>query len=291
VSFFEATFDATANVPYHVWVRMRSQANSLNNDSVSAQFSDSVDAFGSANYRIGTPSGAEFVLQDGASGSLSGWGWADNGFGNFGPDIYFASTGSHTIRVQVRTDGTIVDQIVVSPDTFVRASPGAATNDTTILSINGMASVDGGTGAFTLIGDAGDIWGAADAMYFAYQPLDGDGSIVARLTGAANTNVWARAGVMIRESMAANAANAFMFWAPGKVTAFQRRPVAGGPTFATLGSTNVLAPRWLRIDRAGGTFTAYQSIDGVNWTFVGSDTIPMASTVLVGLGGASANAL
>ena len=318
VSFFEATFDATANVPYHVWVRMRSQANSLNNDSVSAQFSDSVDAFGSANYRIGTPTGAEFVLQDGASGSLSGWGWADNGFGNFGPDIYFASTGSHTIRVQVRTDGTIVDQIVLSPDTFVRSSPGAAKNDTTILSstvsgapggvapplpspwqrgdigvvsINGMASVDGGTGAFTLIGDAGDIWGAADAMYFAYQPLDGDGSIVARLTGAVNTNVWARAGVMIRESMAANAANAFMFWAPGKVTAFQRRPVAGGPTFATLGSTNVLAPRWLRIDRAGDTFTAYQSIDGVNWTFVGSDTIPMASTVLVGLGGASASAL
>jgi len=96
---------------------------------------------------------------------------------------------------------------------------------------------------------------------------------------------------MIRESMASNATNAFMYWAPGKVTAFQRRLAAGGPTFATLGSTNVLAPRWMRLDRAGSTFTAYQSVDGVSWTYVGSDTIAMASTVLVGLGGASANAL
>ena len=318
VSYFEATFTATANVPYHMWVRMRSQANSLNNDSVSAQFSDSTDAFGSANYRIGTPSGAEFVLQDGASGSISGWGWADNGFGNFGPDIYFATTGAHTIRIQVRTDGTIVDQIVLSPDTYVRSSPGAAKNDTTILgstvsgaaggtvpplpdpwqradigtvSINGMAGFDAGTATFSVTGDAGDIWGTADGMYFAYQPLTGDGSIVARIASVENTNVWARAGLMIRESLAANSANAFMYWAPGKVTAFQRRLAAGGPTFATLGSSNVLAPRWVRLDRAGATFTAYQSVDGVNWSYVGSDTIAMASTVLVGLGGASASPL
>ena len=85
-----------AGVPYHMWVRMRAQANSLSNDAVSAQFNDSVDAFGSPTYRIGQSGGAEFVLQDGTSGSLSGWGWADNGFGNFGPDIYFATTGPHT---------------------------------------------------------------------------------------------------------------------------------------------------------------------------------------------------
>src|SRR5260221_11706493 len=262
----------------------------MKSDSVSAQFSDSVDAFGSPNYRVGAPSGAEFVLQDGTSGSISGWGWADNGFGNFGPDIYFAATGSHTIRIQVRTDGTIVDQIVLSPDAFVRSSPGAAKNDTTILasttsgaaggtapplpdpwqrgdigvvSINGMASFDAATSTFSVIGDAGDIWGTGDGMYFAYQALIGDGSIVARLASVENTNVWARAGVMIRESMASNAANAFMYWAPGKVSAYQRRRAAGGPTFATLGSANVLAPRWLRLDRAGDVFTAYQSADGV----------------------------
>ena len=119
------------------------------------------------------------MLQDGASGSLSGWGWGDNGFGNFGPDIYFATTGPHTMRIQVRTDGTILDQIVISPDTWVRTSPGTLKYDTAILAstisgaaggtapplpspwqrgdigvvaINGMASYDAGTDTFSVIG-------------------------------------------------------------------------------------------------------------------------------------------
>ena len=315
-NYFEVTFNAMAGVPYHMWVRMRAQANSLNNDAVTAQFNDSLDAFGSATYRIGTPSGAEFVLQDGASGSISGWGWADNGFGNFGPDIYFQTTGPHTLRIQQRNDGTLVDQIVLSPDTYTRTVPGLGKYDTTILgstisgapggiapplpdpwqrgdvgtvAINGIANYNGDTGVFNVYGDAGDVWGTADATYYAHQTLSGDGSIVARLTGVQNTNVWAKGGVMIRESMAAGSANAFMYWTPGKMLAFQRRLTTGTSTFATLGAINTVAPRWLRLDRAGDTFTAYQSADGVNWMFVGSDTIVMPPDVQIGLAASSMN--
>jgi phosphatidylserine/phosphatidylglycerophosphate/cardiolipin synthase-like enzyme len=317
VSYFDATFHAVAGVPYHLWVRIRAQNNSISNDAVGVQFSDSVDAFGSPHYAIGTDTGTEVSLQDGTSGSISGWGWADNGFGNFGPDIYFATTGTHTIRIQPRDDGAIVDQIVLSPDTYVRTAPGAAKNDWTILgstvsgmpggtpaplpdpwqrsdigtvAINGMATYDSATSTFSLYGDTGDIWGTSDGMYFAYQPLTGDGSIVARLTSLQNTNVWARGGVMIRESLAASSANAFMYWSAGKMLAFQRRRSSGGSTFATLGASNVLAPRWLRLDRSGDTFTAYQGVDGVNWSYVGSDTIAMPATVSVGLGASSVNA-
>jgi len=314
LNYFEATFTAMAGVPYHLWIRMRAQSNSLSNDSVSVQFGDAVDAFGSPHYRIGEASGAEIVQQDGASGSISGWGWADNGFGNFGPDIYFQTTGTHTIRVQQRTDGAIVDQIVLSPDLYTRTPPGALTNDATVLDstisgaaggsppplpspwlrtdvgtvgINGLASLDETTGTFRLVGDSGDIWGTADGMYFAYQPLSGDGSIVARITSLENTNVWARAGVMIRASFAAGSPNAFAFLAGGKALAFQRRRTVSGSTFATAGLTNVAAPRWLRLDRAGDTFTAYQSIDGATWTWLGTDTIAMGPDVYIGLGGSS----
>jgi hypothetical protein len=313
-NYFEVTFTAMAGVPYHLWIRMRAQSNSLSNDSVSVQFSDAVDAFGSPHYRIGEASGAEVIQQDGSSGSISGWGWAENGYGNFGPDIYFATTGTHTIRVQQRTDGAIVDQIVLSPDFYTRTPPGALKNDATILGstisgaagggapplpspwlrtdvgtvgINGLASHDESTGTFTVVGDSGDIWSTADGMYFAYQPLSGDGSIVARITGIENTNVWARAGVMMRESFAAGSPNAFTFLSAGKALAFQRRRSTGGSTIATSGLTNIAAPRWLRLDRAGDTFTAYQSANGVTWTWLGSDTIAMGPTVYVGLGGSS----
>src|SRR6185295_18485992 len=155
------------------------------------------------------------------------------------------------------------------------------------VAINGMASYDAATSTFSVYGDAGDIWGTADAMYYAHQTLSGDGSIVARLTGLQNTNVWAKGGVMIRESMAAGSTNAFMYWTPGKMLVFQRRQTTGTPTFATLGAINTVAPRWLRLDRAGDTFTAYQSVDGVNWIFVGSDSIGMPPTVQIGLAAAS----
>src|SRR4029077_9597863 len=113
-----------------------------------------------------------------------------------------------------------------------------------------MASYDAGTSTFAVYGDAGDIWGTADAMYYAHQTLDGDGSIVARLAGRKNTNVWAKAGVMIRESMAAGSTNAFMYWTPGKMLVFQRRLTTGSSARATLGASNTVAPRWLRLDRA-----------------------------------------
>ena len=85
--------------------------------------------------RTGTTSSAEVVLQDGPNGAADhGWGWSDNGWGAPGVNIYFATTGTHTIRVQQREDGAIVDQIVLSPGTYLTTAPGARRDDTTIIS-------------------------------------------------------------------------------------------------------------------------------------------------------------
>ena len=45
----------------------------------------------------------------------------------------FATSGQHTLRVQVREDGVSVDQVVLSPATFLTVAPGALTNDSTRL--------------------------------------------------------------------------------------------------------------------------------------------------------------
>ena len=74
------------------------------------------------------------VLQDGSDGAAPhGWGWTDNGWGALGTHVYFAATGTHTVRVQQREDGAIIDQIVISPDTFLTSPPGWRLDDLTIL--------------------------------------------------------------------------------------------------------------------------------------------------------------
>ena len=85
-NYVETTFTADAGRAYHIWVRMRAQDNSLSNDSVHIQFSDSVDASGNAFAQIGTASSTEYVLQNGPNGAPDqNWGWTDNGWGALGP--------------------------------------------------------------------------------------------------------------------------------------------------------------------------------------------------------------
>jgi hypothetical protein len=139
-SYFEASFTAAAGRPYHVWLRMRADSNSTSNDSVHVQFSGAVTSSGSATARIGTTNSLEAVLQDGSSAPAPlGWGWTDNGWGSLGPHIYFATSGTQTIRVQQREDGATIDQIVISPDTYLTTPPGWRRGDQTIVPVTTTA--------------------------------------------------------------------------------------------------------------------------------------------------------
>lgn len=142
-TYFEMTFQAQAGTPYRLWIRGKAQSDSPFNDSIFAQFSDSVDSGGAAVFRTGTTSATPINLEDCFSCGLSGWGWQDNGWGVgvMGPLIYFAADGAHTIRIQVREDGLSIDQIVLSPANYLNTSPGALKNDSTIL-----PKSDGGSG-------------------------------------------------------------------------------------------------------------------------------------------------
>jgi len=133
--YFEMTFTAEAGRAYRLWIRGKAQSDFWGNDSIWVQFSDSVTSGGAPVFRIGTTSGTEINLEDCLGCGLSAWGWQDNGWGIgvLGPQIYFQSTGTHTIRVQDREDGMSIDQIVLSPGTYLNNSPGALKNDNTIL--------------------------------------------------------------------------------------------------------------------------------------------------------------
>ena len=132
--YFETSFTANAGVPYTVWLRLKATANSKYNDSVFVQFSDAL-ASGSAIYQTNTTSGlAVNLATDAGASSLDNWGWINSAYWLSQPTtLTFASSGTHTIRIQVREDGVELDQIVLSPTTYLSAAPGGVTNDTTIV--------------------------------------------------------------------------------------------------------------------------------------------------------------
>ncbi|HEX3704197.1 MAG TPA: putative Ig domain-containing protein, partial [Vicinamibacterales bacterium] len=134
---------------------------------------------------------------------------------------------------------------------------------------------------FTVQASGADVWGTADAFHFVYQPWTGDGSIVTRVASVSNANAWSKAGVMFRETLTPGSAQAFVLVSSAKGVAFQRRDATQANSVSTSGSMSA-APRWLRLDRSGDTFTAYESVDGTTWLLVGTDTIPMAPQLYVG---------
>src|SRR5207249_12168177 len=81
---------------------------------------------------------------------------------------------------------------------------------------------------------------AADGFQYMYQPLSGDGQIVARVASQQNTDPWAKAGVMIRETLTAGSKNAMMAITPGNGLDFQFRSDAGiSSTYSFGGSATV----------------------------------------------------
>ena len=152
--------------------------------------------------------------------------------------------------------------------------------------VGGSATYASGT--FTITGAGADIGGTADEFQFVYQTLQGDGEIVARVATLQHTSSWAKAGVMIRETLTATSRNAFAAFTPGNGLAFQRRVTTAGST-AIASSGTVTAPYRVRLVRRGSTFSAYQSSTGTSWSLMGSQTISMASTVYVGLAVTSHN--
>ena len=151
----------------------------------------------------------------------------------------------------------------------------------------GSASYADGT--FTVNASGADIWGTSDEFHYVYQPLSGNGVITARVTSLTNTNSWAKAGVMIRETLNANSKHATTVITPGQGVSFQRRTSTGSGTSATTTLASVTIPEWVRLERNGTTFTAWHSENGTSWTQIGSATVSMATNVYVGLAVTSHN--
>lgn len=151
------------------------------------------------------------------------------------------------------------------------------------------------TGLMNVMGCGAGIGGTSDQFQFAYMPLTGDGTIIARVKNevpvnsfSATPNTGALAGVMIRNSLTGNDTYALMALEPvvngtaGGNVYSARTTLSGTATKTVLGNGRTV-PSWIKLVRSGSTFTGYNSTDGLTWTSSGTTTITMGSSVYVGL--------
>ena len=104
--------------------------------------------------------------------------------------------------------GGAANQTIVTPEAnttytanFTVSNPLPSPWLTTVIGSVGIAGSAGyNNGTFTISASGSDIWNTADAFRYVYQPVNGNVEIRARVTGITNTNAWAKAGVMIRET-------------------------------------------------------------------------------------------
>jgi hypothetical protein len=127
-----------------------------------------------------------------------------------------------------------------------------------------------------------DIWGTADAFSYQSRHWTGDGVVTARVLAFDAAHPWAKAGVMFRQSVDADAPHAMVIVSAQQGVSLQYRDVRGGRSFQA-GNVAGAAPAWVRLTRRGDQFIGEMSVDGVAWTTIGSVTLPMAFEVRVGL--------
>jgi hypothetical protein len=101
-----------------------------------------------------------------------------------------------------------------------------------------------------------------------------------------NTHDWAKAGVMIRETLEGGSKHAFACITPANGVASQGRNMTGGDSFNTA-EGGITAPHWVKLERdIAGNFSVTHSTDGATWVPVTGATpsnIPMGTDVYVGL--------
>ncbi len=167
------------------------------------------------------------------------------------------------------------------PAAPVSLPSGWSTQDVGDVSKAGAAGHSSGT--FSVSGSGADIWKAADEFRYVFQALQGDGEITAHVTGQTNTDPWAKAGVMIRQSLSDDSKHAMVIVSAENGVAFQRRAAAGGSSNTVAYGSKVVAPHWVRLVRRGDLFEGYESVDGQSWTKLGSTMIAMGESVYIGL--------
>ncbi len=157
----------------------------------------------------------------------------------------------------------------------------------------GSAQHDSSTQTWTVRGGGTGIRSTSDQFQYTYKALSGDGELVARVVSLdPPLSDWSMAGVMIRVMLTPGSPYLFQGVSANTdglqhgVTFWGRETFDAAADQVSSGATG--APHWVKVQRAGDTFSASSSPDGKTWTQQYSTTVPgIPKSVYIGYAVAS----
>ena len=144
--------------------------------------------------------------------------------------------------------------------------------------------IEGPVGTYTMTASGVDIWDTSDEFHYAFKTLTGPGSITAKVESLENTHGFAKAGLMVRDTLLPDSTNAALLLTPENGVRFQFRQSTGGTTDRDF-VLDLVAPLWLKLERdVAGIFRGYYSSDGVNFQALTlRPNVSIGSEVYIGL--------
>jgi regulation of enolase protein 1 (concanavalin A-like superfamily) len=150
-----------------------------------------------------------------------------------------------------------------------------------------FTSVEGG---YDVVAGGSDIGGTADQFHFDYQSGNGDFDARVRLQSLPLSDLFAKAGLMARETLEANSRFAAVLATPTLSGCLFTCRASAGSQCTVSGFLPINYPdTWLRLQRTGGVFNAYAGFDGRHWTQLGTASLALPDTVYFGLATCSHN--
>ena len=206
--------------------------------------------------------GPTFEVLDAASGTQL-WSYATRG------DIYGAPSIANGIVYAGSTDRAVYAfGLAVCPAGWTCADIGNPAPQ-------GGQTVSNGT--WVLAGGGTDIWDTSDQFHYVWQSVPADATLSARFQTQTNTDQWAKAGVMLRQSTDPASAYYAFEVTPVNGLVVQYRATAGASAVQTANPWGTV-PAYLAVGRSGNTFTAYSSSDGQAWVAVAGSTVTLSTS-------------
>jgi hypothetical protein len=156
-------------------------------------------------------------------------------------------------------------------------------------------------GGYDIIGGGADIWNEADQFHLAYKEHTGDFEFITRVEALEMGHPYAKAGIMVRESLDADSELIYIFAFPNNSPRnknnggfeFHCRDKKHGECFAVYPADFTVEPplfpvnfpnAWLKMTRSGDKFDCYCSQDGEEWKLYNSYTLKLSPKLYIGLG-------